>query len=132
MAKIGRQQRQQGLHVGVLSMPCGEPRHDEAVSQIMRPHRLAVVETGELAGRVERNVEPSRRQAIAPRAEKKPTILRHRKRRISMAYILAQRRQCRFVNRDQAVLAKLGPPDLQDSADEVDIGAIQAKRFAGS
>ena len=63
---------------------------------------------------------------------KKSAILRHRKRRIALARILAQRRQSRGVNRDQAILAKLGLSDLQNSADEVDIGAIQAKRFAGS
>ena len=49
-----------------------------------------------------------------------------------MARILAQRRQRRRVNRDQAILAELGLPDVQYSADEVDIGAIEAKRFAGS
>jgi hypothetical protein len=36
------------------------------------------------------------------------------------------------VKLDQAVLAVLGLSDLQNSADEADIGAIQAKRFAGS
>ena len=49
-----------------------------------------------------------------------------------MARILAQRRQSRGVNQDQAVLAKLGLSDLQNAADEVDIGAIQTKRFARS
>ena len=36
------------------------------------------------------------------------------------------------MNRDQAILAELGLPDLQNTADKIDIGAIQAKRFAGS
>ena len=132
MAEIGGQQRQQRLHIGVLSVPCSEPRHGESVSQIMRPHRLAVVQASELTGGVERNMKPRRRQSIATRTEKKSAILRHRKRRIALARILAQRRQSRGVNRDQAILAKLGLSDLQNSADEVDIGAIQAKRFAGS
>ncbi len=36
VAKIGRQQGQQRLHVGVLSMPCGEPCDGETMPQIMR------------------------------------------------------------------------------------------------
>ena len=47
-----------------------------------------------------------------------------------MARILAQRRQSRGVNQDQAVLAKLGLSYLQNAADEIDIGVIQTKRFA--
>ena len=34
------------------------------------------------------------------------------------------------MDRDQAILAELGLPDVQHTADEVDIGAIEAKRLA--
>ena len=34
------------------------------------------------------------------------------------------------MDRDQAILAELGLSDVQHAADEVDIGAIEAKRLA--
>ena len=36
------------------------------------------------------------------------------------------------MDRNQTILAKLGLPDVQDAIDEIDIGAIQAERFAGT
>ena len=52
--------------------------------------------------------------------------------RITMTRILAQRRQRRGMHRHQAILAKLGLPDVENSVDEIDVGTIQAERFAGS
>ena len=49
----------------------------------------------------------------------------------AMPRVVAQRRQRRRVDRDQAILAELGLPDVQDTVGEVDIGAIEAERFAG-
>jgi hypothetical protein len=43
--------------LGRLSMPGREPRDGETVSQIMRPQRLATVETGKIAGCAERQME---------------------------------------------------------------------------
>jgi hypothetical protein len=49
-----------------------------------------------------------------------------------MLGIVAQRFQRRRMDRDQSILPELGPPDLQDAAREVDVGAVEAESFARS
>jgi hypothetical protein len=36
------------------------------------------------------------------------------------------------MDRNQTILAELGPPDVQNSGAEIDVGAVEAKRFPGT
>src|SRR5271165_3563866 len=40
--------------------------------------------------------------------------------------------QCRGMDRDQTILAELGPPDVENTSAKIDVGAIEPKRFAGT
>ena len=57
VAEVGRQKRQQRLHVGFLPMPSSKARDGKTVSQIMRSQGL---EAGKIAGCREGNGKPRR------------------------------------------------------------------------
>jgi hypothetical protein len=129
MAKIGSQQRQQRLHIGSLLVPESESGYCESVSEIMGSDGLAIVESRQLAGLCESDLQARRRQPIAARAEEEGAILRRRKGCVAVTRILAKGAPRRGVNWNEAVLAEFGLPNGQDAAGEVDVGAVQPEGF---
>jgi hypothetical protein len=91
VVKIGGEQRQKRLDIGLLLMPKGEARDGEAVPQIMRSQAPAMVEPGQRAGSGERGPETRRRQAVAARTEEECCVLGRRMDRIAVLSVLAQR-----------------------------------------
>jgi hypothetical protein len=90
---------------------------------------LPIVESGQLADICESDVQVWRRQPIATRDEEEGAILRRRKGCVAVVRVLAKGAPRGGVNWNETILAKLGLTNGQYAAGEVDIGAVQPKRF---
>src|SRR5262249_32185051 len=122
----------QRLDVGALVMPKPEPGHSEPMPEIVWSHWLAIVKTGELSGLCKVALQAGRRETTASRAEKEARVRGTGKRGVALTGISTQSGVRRWVNRNQAILTKLGLADENDPTGQIDVAAIQPDHFARS
>jgi hypothetical protein len=95
-------------------------------------HWLAIVKTGKLAGFCKDALQAGRRETTASRAEKEARVYGIGERGVALMGISTQSGPRRWVNRNQAILTKLGFADENDPTGQIDVTAIQPDHFARS